>query len=63
MNKSERDWKELVSLREENAKLKQELADAWDILSIQRSASEKRAACPLCKMNEPQLRPKNEKSI
>lgn len=53
--------KKIQSLEEENAKLKQELQDAWDILAIQREAASKREACPLCKMNEPPLRGKDAK--
>ena len=49
---------QIVKLKEENAKLKQELEDAWDILKIQREASAKRESCSLCRMSEPQLRAK-----
>lgn len=45
-------------LHAENAKLKQELQEAYETLETQRSVSTKRQDCPLCKMNEPPMRVK-----
>jgi hypothetical protein len=47
---------ELVKLKEDNKRLRDELADALETLEIQQSASRKRQDCPLCKMNEPPMR-------
>ena len=45
-------------LKRENAKLKQEVADLSDIISMLKKGMERHANCPSCKAREPQLRPK-----
>lgn len=48
----------LAKLREENAKLKQEVEDLSSIISMLKTGMEKHSNCPSCKAREPQLRPK-----
>lgn len=54
--------RELHALRTENEKLKQENEDLSDINSMLKKGMERHSNCPLCKLREPPMRPRNAQS-